>query len=90
MSEKELIRTSFGVITSVHSDEDGSLYIKNNDGNEVKMSNRNQKWFRQIPIVKKKCLQYKGKKVDILTSQTTAPWEPIKYFCDVVLIERVI
>ena len=87
MLEKDTIRTSFGTITNIRSDEYGSLYITNESDHEVKMSDKNKKWSHQIPEVKEKCLQYKGKKVDIITSQTTKDWEPAEYFCDVVLVE---
>ncbi|MGS0696724.1 hypothetical protein [Shewanella sp. 0m-4] len=87
MLEKETIRTTFGVIANVRTDQDGSLYITNENNHEVKMSDRNKKWSRQIPAVTEKCISYKGKKVDIITSQTTDDWKPAEYFCDVVLIE---
>ena len=87
MLEKDTVRTGFGIIANIRSDEYGSLYITNELGHEVKMSDKNKKWFRQIPAVKEKCLQYKGKKVDIITSQTTKDWKPADYFCDVVLVE---
>ncbi|GAB1621305.1 hypothetical protein AAOGI_13550 [Agarivorans albus] len=86
MLEKYTIRTAFGVITNIRSDEDGSLYITNENNREVKMSDKNKRWFRQIPEVKEKCIGYKGRKVDIITSQTTKNWKPAEYFCDVVLI----
>ena len=88
MLEKDTVRTAFGVITSVRSDQDGSLYITNENNHEVKMSDRNKKWFRQIPAVKEKCIGYKGQKVDIITSQTTDDWKPKEYFCDVVLVSE--
>ncbi len=62
MLEKDIVRSTFGIITSVKSDADGSLYITNENGHKVKMSNKNKKWFRQIPAIKEKCNEYTGKK----------------------------
>ena len=87
MLKKNIVRTTFGVIKNVQTGPDGSLYITNEKNDEVKMSNKNKKWFRQIPTVKEKCIAYKDKKVDIITSQTTDHWKPIEYFCDVILNE---
>ncbi|PMH37128.1 hypothetical protein BCU68_08495 [Vibrio sp. 10N.286.49.B3] len=82
MLKKKYVKNHFGEICDVSTDNDGNLYITNKDGHTVKMSY--SKWFRQIPDIEKKCHKYKGKCVDILTSQTKKEWEPAKYFCDVI------
>ena len=86
MSNFKRVRASFGVIKNIEVDNDGSLFITNEHGHRVKMSNKYGKWAANTPEVKIKCVSFKDQKVDILTSQTTAPWKPYDYFCDVILV----
>lgn len=84
LMQARLISQPFGILKGVTLDSNGSLFITNNSGRQVEMVF--SAWHRQIPQIHKKCLEYVGYDICIVTSQTTAKWSPSKYFCDIEVV----
>ena len=86
---RKIVRREFGILKSVRggtsfSDDVWDLHdltVTNEDGQNLVMVG--DKWYRQIPAVRQKALGLIGKKVHIHTSQTTANWSDVHYFCDI-------
>ncbi len=81
----ERIKKTFGIINKVELDLEGNLILFSECGKLVSM--KNSKWSQDIPVIQQKCLNHIGKDVDIITSQTTAKWSPLEYFCDIELTQ---
>lgn len=83
MQRRQIIeRDDFGVLTKVYRDNYNNLWIESASGNILKMTTK----FQEINFIENKAKRMIGNKIKIFTSQTTANWSSIQYFCDVALI----
>lgn len=83
MEQIKRIKKGFGVIETAGLDVQGNLVLTSRCGKIVEM--RCSKWSQEIPTTYQKCLNHIGRDVDVITSQTTSSWSPLKYFCDIQL-----
>ncbi|CAM4439799.1 hypothetical protein [Vibrio agarivorans] len=79
MRTKQRVRNEgFGVLSKVQRDRYNNLVITNSDGKSLKMTTK----YPEIGEIEAKATQLLGCTVAVFTSQTTANWSTLEYFCD--------
>ncbi|MDN2481174.1 hypothetical protein [Vibrio agarivorans] len=77
-TKKRVRNEGFGVLSKVQRDRYNNLVITSSDGKRLKMTTK----YPEIGEIEAKARQLIGCTVAVFTSQTTANWSTLEYFCD--------
>ncbi|MGY5451441.1 hypothetical protein ACVFI8_10920 [Agarivorans sp. MS3-6] len=76
---KKTKSSPFGTLANVRIDGSGNLVIINVEGRTLVMTTK----YPQLEGVALKALRLVGRETTITTSQTTAEWSTMQWFCDI-------